>query len=111
MVTGEVSGGVLPAEGHGAKFNPGRSIAPLDREECQVEDTHHGPIRDRKFRSSTPGADAITDSYDYEVPFTGLLQDALALPIFDGGDMGIRQRQLHTMLKQATVTERCRLSG
>jgi butyryl-CoA dehydrogenase len=41
-----------------------------------------------------------TDSYDHEIPLGGLLQDALALPIFDGGNMGIRRRQLHTMLKR-----------
>jgi nitroalkane oxidase len=40
------------------------------------------------------------DSYDHEAPFGRLLQDALALPIFDGGNMGIRRRQLHTMLMQ-----------
>jgi len=37
------------------------------------------------------------DSYDDEAPFGRLLQDALALPIFDGGNMGMRRRQLHTM--------------
>jgi nitroalkane oxidase len=41
------------------------------------------------------------DSYDHETPFGGLLQDALALPIFDGGNMGVRRRQLHTMLKRS----------
>ncbi len=40
------------------------------------------------------------DSYDHEVPLGRLLQDALALPIFDGGNMGVRRRQLHTMLKR-----------
>jgi alkylation response protein AidB-like acyl-CoA dehydrogenase len=40
------------------------------------------------------------DSYDQEAPFASLLQDALALPIFDGGNMGIRRRQLHTMFKR-----------
>ncbi len=40
------------------------------------------------------------DSYDNELPLGELLQDALALPIFDGGNMGIRRRQLHTMLKR-----------
>jgi hypothetical protein len=29
-----------------------------------------------------------------------LLQDALALPIFDGGNVGVRRRQLHTLLKR-----------
>lgn len=40
------------------------------------------------------------DSYDHMLPLASLLQDALALPIFDGGNMGIRRRQLHTMMKQ-----------
>jgi alkylation response protein AidB-like acyl-CoA dehydrogenase len=41
------------------------------------------------------------DSYDHEAPLGRLLQDALALPIFDGGNMGIRRRQLHTMFKRS----------
>ena len=41
------------------------------------------------------------ESYDHEAPFGCLLQDALALPIFDGGNMGIRRRQLHTMFKRS----------
>jgi alkylation response protein AidB-like acyl-CoA dehydrogenase len=40
------------------------------------------------------------DSYDHEAPFGRLLQDALALPIFDGGNMGVRRRQLHAMFMQ-----------
>lgn len=40
------------------------------------------------------------DSYDLEAPLARLLQDALALPIFDGGNMGVRRRQLHTMFRQ-----------
>src|SRR6185312_12377485 len=39
------------------------------------------------------------DSYDHEAPLGRLLQDALA-PIFDGGNMGVRRRQLHTLLKR-----------
>ena len=38
------------------------------------------------------------DSYDHEAPFGRLLQDALALPIFDGGNIGVRRRQLHAMM-------------
>ncbi|QIO31278.1 acyl-CoA dehydrogenase family protein [Bradyrhizobium sp. 1(2017)] len=41
------------------------------------------------------------DSYDHAAPFGRLLQDALALPIFDGGNMGIRRRQLHAMLMRS----------
>jgi nitroalkane oxidase len=40
------------------------------------------------------------ESYDRETPLARLLQDALALPIFDGGNIGIRRRQLHTILKR-----------
>ena len=39
------------------------------------------------------------DSYGHELPLAGLLQDAIALPLFDGGNMGVRRRQLHEMLK------------
>lgn len=39
------------------------------------------------------------ESYDHEIPLGRLLQDALALPIFDGGNIGVRRRQLHTILK------------
>jgi nitroalkane oxidase len=42
-----------------------------------------------------------TDSYDHETPLGCLLQDALALPIFDGGNMGVRRRQLHNLLKRS----------
>ncbi len=40
------------------------------------------------------------DSYDREAPLGRLLQDALALSIFGGGNIGVRRRQLHTMLKR-----------
>jgi nitroalkane oxidase len=39
------------------------------------------------------------DSYDHELPLAGWLQDALVLPIFDGGNMGVRRRQLHELLR------------
>jgi hypothetical protein len=40
------------------------------------------------------------DSYDHEAPLGRLLQDALALPILAGGNIGVRRRQLHSMLKR-----------
>jgi alkylation response protein AidB-like acyl-CoA dehydrogenase len=42
------------------------------------------------------------ESYDHETPLGRLLRDALALPIFDGGNMGVRRPQLHTMIMQPT---------
>ena len=41
------------------------------------------------------------DSYSHELPFGELLQDAMALPLFDGGNMGVRRRQLHQILQAA----------
>ena len=40
------------------------------------------------------------DSYDSELPLAGYLQDAMALPLFDGGNMGVRRRQLHRQMLQ-----------
>ena len=39
------------------------------------------------------------DSYDRDLPLGSLLQDALVLPLFDGGNMGVRRRQLHTLMQ------------
>ncbi|SEB24525.1 acyl-CoA dehydrogenase family protein [Variovorax sp. YR216] len=40
------------------------------------------------------------DSYDQALPLAGWLQDAIALPLFDGGNMGVRRRQLHQILRE-----------
>ena len=40
------------------------------------------------------------ESYDHALPLGRLLQDALALPIFGGGNIGVRRRQLHAILKR-----------
>ena len=41
------------------------------------------------------------ESYDHKNPLGGLLQDALVMPIFDGGNLGVRRRQLHDLFKRA----------
>lgn len=41
------------------------------------------------------GVDSYTDMY----PLAGLMQDALCFPLYDGGNMGVRHRQLHDMLR------------
>ena len=38
------------------------------------------------------------DSYDDLDPLNGLLQDALVLPLFGGGNLGVRRRALHALL-------------
>lgn len=40
------------------------------------------------------------ESYDHDLPLGRLLQDALALPLFGGGNIGVRRRQLHAILKR-----------
>jgi nitroalkane oxidase len=41
------------------------------------------------------------DSYDRMLPLGGLLADALVLPLFDGGNMGVRRRQLHELMQKS----------
>lgn len=38
------------------------------------------------------------DSHDADLSLAGLLQDAIAFPLFDGGNAGVRRRQLHAIL-------------
>lgn len=39
------------------------------------------------------------DSYTDMLPLAGLMQDALCFPLYDGGNMGVRRRQLHRLFK------------
>jgi hypothetical protein len=32
-------------------------------------------------------------------PLAGLMQDALCFPLYDGGNMGVRRRQLHNLFR------------
>jgi alkylation response protein AidB-like acyl-CoA dehydrogenase len=41
------------------------------------------------------------DSYTDLTPLAGLMQDALCFPLYDGGNMGVRRRQLHAKFKRA----------
>jgi len=40
------------------------------------------------------------ESYDQAFPLGRLLQDALALPVFGGGNIGVRRRRLHAILQR-----------
>lgn len=40
------------------------------------------------------------DSYTDQTPLAGLMQDALCFPLYDGGNMGIRRRRLHEMMRR-----------
>ena len=41
------------------------------------------------------------DSYTELTPLAGLMQDALCFPLYDGGNMGVRRRQLHRKFQEA----------
>lgn len=41
------------------------------------------------------------NSYSVKMPFGRLIEDALCMPIFDGGNVGIRRRQLQGLMMQA----------
>jgi alkylation response protein AidB-like acyl-CoA dehydrogenase len=40
------------------------------------------------------------ERYDHALPLGRLLQDALALPLFGGGNIGVRRRRLHAILQR-----------
>jgi nitroalkane oxidase len=54
---------------------------------------------------------AGVDSYAHEQPLGRLLQDALALPLFGGSNLGLRRRQLHAMLREPGYDADATLSG
>ena len=79
---------------------------------CQAVDVQSPAAQElaieAKVHGSETGVRVLTDlmrvvgveSYDHALPLGRLLQDALALPLFGGGNIGVRRRQLHTILKR-----------
>jgi butyryl-CoA dehydrogenase len=51
------------------------------------------------------------ESYGHELPLAGLLQDAVALPLFAGGNIGVRRRQLHVLMLDPTYDNLATLDG
>ena len=51
------------------------------------------------------------DSYGHELPLAGLLQDAVVLPLFVGGNLGVRRRQLHAIMLDPAYDELATLDG
>lgn len=41
-------------------------------------------------------------SYDLDQPFAELLNNAMVLPIFDGGNVGIRRRNMQELMQSPT---------
>ena len=51
------------------------------------------------------------ESYGHELPLAGLLQDAMALPLFAGGNIGVRRRQLHALMLDPAYDDLATLYG
>jgi alkylation response protein AidB-like acyl-CoA dehydrogenase len=76
---------------------------------CHTLDTtgdHELPVMTKVYCSELAVAvvyDAMrvvgVESYTKKTPLEKLLRDALVFPLYDGGNMGVRRRQLHDMLK------------
>ena len=79
---------------------------------CQAVDAQSPAAQELAIQAKIHGSETavrvLTDlmrvvgieSYDHALPFGRLLQDALALPLFGGGNIGVRRRQLHAILKR-----------
>lgn len=79
---------------------------------CHAVDTRAAAAAELDLQAKIYGSEAAVrvitdlmrvvgvDSYDHNLPLAQLLQDALALPVFGGGNVGVRRRQLHTIMKQ-----------
>jgi alkylation response protein AidB-like acyl-CoA dehydrogenase len=90
---------------------------------CQAVDAQSASAQELAIEAKIHGSETavrvVTDlmrvvgieSYDHALPLGRLLQDALAFPVFGGGNIGVRRRQLHAILKRpeydplATVSE------
>ena len=46
-----------------------------------------------------------------ELPLAGLLQDAMAVPLFAGGNIGVRRRQLHALMLDPAYDDLATLDG
>src|ERR1700692_239011 len=79
---------------------------------CQAVDVQSPSAQELAIEAKVHGSETavrvLTDlmrvvgveSYDHALPLGRLLQDALALPLFGGGNIGVRRRQLHAILKR-----------
>jgi hypothetical protein len=89
------------------QFSSGKILGSPCRHDTQSPAADELAIQAKIFGSET-AVRVITDlmrvvgidSYDHEAPLGRLLQDALAFPSFGGGNMGVRRRQLHNLLKR-----------
>lgn len=95
----------------------------LSLKACHAMDTQEAGAVELALHSKIFGSEAAVrvitdlmrivgiDSYDHELPLGGLLQDALALPLFDGGNMGVRRRQLHGLMRGPDYNPLASLDG
>jgi alkylation response protein AidB-like acyl-CoA dehydrogenase len=79
-----------------------RACAALDRGSAGAEELS---VHAKVFGSETAVQVLVdlmrvigVDSYGHHLPLAGLIQDALAYPLFSGGNIGFRRRRLQALL-------------
>ena len=50
-------------------------------------------------------------SYTRQLPLERLMRDALVFPLYDGGNMGVRRRQLHDIMRRADYDQMAAAEG
>lgn len=87
------------------------AVRALTMRACRALDRNAPEARELALHAKIFGSEAavsvIADllgvvgvsSYSHELPLAGLLQDALALPLFGGSNNGVRRRQLHGLIR------------
>jgi alkylation response protein AidB-like acyl-CoA dehydrogenase len=115
----EARGGVLPIIEHqavGYALADAKTAIEATRwlcwRACQAVDVQSPGAQELAIAAKVHGSETavrvLTDlmrivgveSYDHALPLGRLLRDALALPLFGGGNIGVRRRQLHAILKR-----------
>jgi butyryl-CoA dehydrogenase len=78
---------------------------------CFALDTEEPGAKELSLQTKVFGAETAVEvvsklmqvmgvsSYDHEHRIAALLQDASAFPLFDGGNLGVRRRQLHELMQ------------
>ena len=78
---------------------------------CFALDTEEPGAKELSLQTKVFGAETAVEvitklmlvmgvsSYDHDHRIAALLQDASAFPLFDGGNLGVRRRQLHELMQ------------
>lgn len=87
------------------------AVSALTSRACRALDADTPEARELALHAKIFGSEAAVrtiasllsvvgvSGYSHDLPLAGLLQDAVALPVFGGSNDGVRRRQLHDLLR------------